>query len=141
MEAPPLSEPLVFADADTGDALTFLGADIDRADAAQINTRLWWRVQKPLTRDYSFGLHLLDTNGALVAQSDGPVQHYGAETVQTSTMQPERIYIDFRSLTLHSDLPPGQYRLALVVYRPWDNVRLTSGVGADRLVLDTITFP
>lgn len=141
MEAPPLSEPVVFADSDTGDALAFYGADIDRVDAAQIDTRLWWRVEQPLARDYSFGLHLLDTSGNLVAQNDGPVQHYGAETVQTSTMQPGRIYIDFRSLTLPPDLPSGQYALTLVVYRPWDNLRLTLADGVDHLLLETITLP
>jgi hypothetical protein len=141
MEAPPLAEPLIFDDPDTGNVLPFWGADIDRADSEQIDTRLWWRVEEPPTRDLSFGLHLLDANGALVAQNDGPIEHYGSSTVQTSNMQPETIYIDFRSLTLPPDLPPGEYVLTLAVYRPWDNVLLTLPDGSERLVLKTITIP
>lgn len=140
MEAPPLSTPLIFRDADGAHEVPFWGADVDRVTETEIGTRLWWRVAEPLDQDYSFGLHLLDTNGILVAQNDGPIVHYGAEPVPTSTMQVGRLYIDFRSLPRTASLAPGEYHLALVVYQPWDGARLTLPDGADHLVLQTLTL-
>lgn len=133
MEAPPWTEPMTF-----GDHLAFWGADVDSVTDTEIRTRLWWRVAEPPPVDYSIGLQLLNSDGALVAQNDGPIHHYAVETVQTSSLQPERIYIDFRSVALPPELPAGEYRLTLVVYQSWDGVRLTLPDGSDHLVLDTI---
>jgi hypothetical protein len=56
-------------------------------------------------------------------------------------MEPGKIYIDARSLTLPGNLPDGSYQLALVVYQSWDQVRLTLSDGTDYLLLDTIYLP
>jgi hypothetical protein len=136
MEAPPLDEPQIF-----GDEIAFWGADVDSVTDDQINTRLWWRVEEAPLLDYSIGLQLLNADGALVAQHDGPIQHYGAETVQTSGMQPGKIYIDFRSLALPPELSEGEYALWLTVYQPWDGERLLLPDGSDHLLLESITVP
>ncbi|MCC6615834.1 MAG: hypothetical protein IT320_20355 [Anaerolineae bacterium] len=86
-------------------------------------------VHPPL--DCAIGLYLLDGSGALVAQADGPINHYDHAIVPTSQMQPGQIYIDYRALDLSEDLPPGDYTLMLAVYQPWDGVRLTLPGGAD----------
>ena len=80
-------------------------------------------------------------DGALVAQSDGPINHYGVQIVQTSQLQPGKIYIDWRTLTLPPDLPSGTYTLELVVYQSWDNTRLTLADGSDALKLEALTIP
>lgn len=134
MEAPPHAEPIPF-----GERMLFWGADVDDVTADEIRLRLWWRVEQPPERDYSIGVHLLDAQGALIAQHDGAIMHYGVETVQTSAMQPGRIYIDWRTIPLPDELPPGEYTLALVVYQPWDGVRLVLPDGADYLALQTVT--
>lgn len=133
MEAPPLTEPVAF-----GERMLFWGADVDSQSADAISVRLWWRVEQAPERDYSIGLHLLDGAGALVAQSDGAIQHYGAETVQTSALQVGRLYIDHRTLALPA-LPGGPYRLQLVVYQSWDGLRLPVSE-ADSYLIDTITI-
>jgi hypothetical protein len=61
---------------------------VDSVTGTEINTRLRWRVSQPPSLDYSIGLQLLNGAGMLVAQNDGPIQHYGVETVQTSGLQP-----------------------------------------------------
>jgi hypothetical protein len=48
----------------------------------------------------------MDSEGHLVAQSDGPINHYGNETVDTNMMQPGKIYIDYRSLALPPTINP-----------------------------------
>jgi hypothetical protein len=135
MEAPPWEEPTVF-----GDDMAFWGADVDSVSREAIRTRLWWRVEQPPDADYSLSLQLLDGSGGLVAQMDGPIHHYGAEILQTSQLEPERIYIDHRAITVPPDLPTGEYTLALVVYQSWDGVRLTLPDGSNSLILDSVTI-
>lgn len=86
-------------------------------------------------------LRLLDSAGAVVAQTDGAIQHYGQETVQTSQMQPNKIYIDFRTITLPQGLSPGTYQLSLVVYDWQSGQRLLMPDGSDNLLLDSVTVP
>jgi hypothetical protein len=136
MEAPPWETPQIF-----GDDMAFWGADVDAVSRESIQTRLWWKVEQTPLIDYSVGLHLLDSNGTMIAQSDGPINHYGAEVMNTSQFEPRRIYIDFRSLNLPSGLPAGQYQLEMVVYDWQTNERLTLADSTDHLVLDTIKIP
>jgi hypothetical protein len=136
MEAPPWDEPAMF-----GEEMAFWGADVDRVNGGAIETRLWWRVEQRPHLDYSTSLQLLDSSGALVAQADGPINHYGTVVVETSQLEPGRIYIDHRSITLPPELPTGDYSLALVVYQPSDGVRLALADGGGSLVLDTFTIP
>ncbi len=136
MEAPPWDEPAVF-----GEHMAFWGADVDSVDEETVRTRLWWRVEQAPELNYSMSLQLLDSSGGLVAQADGPINHFGAEIVETSRLEPGRIYIDHRPLTLPPGLPSGEYRLALVVYQSWDGARLTLADGTDALVVNTIPVP
>jgi hypothetical protein len=135
MEAPPWTAPQVF-----GADMAFWGADVDGVTRESIQTRLWWKVENAPALDYSIGLHLLDANGVMVAQADGPTHHYGQETVNTSQFEPGRIYIDFRNLTLPGNLPSGDYQLELVVYDWQTNERLALADGADHLTLDVVTI-
>jgi hypothetical protein len=133
MEAPPAETAQVF-----GEQLGFLGVDVDQVGRDGIALRLWWRADAAVVLDYSIGVQMLDSSGALVAQSDGPIQHYGSEVVQTSAMQPGKLYIDWRTLTPAAPLPPGDYTLHVIVYQSWDSVRLTLDGGADSFVLPAL---
>ncbi len=136
MEAPPLDAPEVF-----GAEMAFWGADVDAVSREAISTRLWWRVEQAPTLDYSISLQLVNAAGEIVTQKDGPIIHYGVDTVQTSQLQPEKIYIDFRALDLPPDLPAGAYTLELVVYQSWDGERLALPDGKDALALETLQLP
>jgi hypothetical protein len=99
-------------------------------------------VDQPPALDYSIGLYLLDVSDNLLAQVDGPIHdRYLDSAVQTSQLEPGRIYIDRRTLALPPTLPAGEYRLALVAYQTWDNVRLRLPDGGDMLVLGPVTVP
>lgn len=137
LEAPPLSEPLVF-----GENLSFWGADVDSVTHQSVAVRLWWKVDQPPGGDYSIGLHLLDDRGGLVAQVDRPIRdQYLNQDIQTSQLEPGRIYIDSRTLDLSPGLPAGDYQLTLVVYQSWDSVRLTLPDGTDTLLLNRMKLP
>jgi hypothetical protein len=142
MLAPPFHTPIRFTDAESGNVVPFYGADLDRDAAGLLRADLWWRVETALTRDYSIALHLLNTEGMLIAQHDGPIHHYGVEVVQTSAMQLGRIYVDERALVLPADLPAGTYTPFVLVYRFWDGLRLRVESGqADAVALEPITIP
>lgn len=132
MEAPPLAEPVRF-----GADMDFWGVDVDSVTPATITTRLWWRVEQAPALDYSISLRLVDAVGTVAGQADGPINHYGAEVVQTSQLEPGKIYIDWRSISFDPSLPPGRYHLELVVYQSWDGQRLRLPDGADALTLWT----
>jgi hypothetical protein len=133
MEAPPWSSPQVF-----GEHMAFWGADIDSVSPELIQTRLWWKVEQTPSQDYSMSLQVFDENGALVANADGPINHYKKQVFNTSQLLPEQIYIDFRDVAISPRLSPGSYRLALVVYNWQTNERLPLPDGADHLELGTV---
>jgi hypothetical protein len=138
MEAPPLTEPIRF-----GDALDFLGAQVIRDSAGlrwglDVDVRLWWTTHSALPVNYSFSLRLVDNSGALIAQSDGAINHYGQEIVETSALQPERIYIDHRSVKFPTDAPERVYELRLVVYDPATGERLLLPDGSDSVLIQML---
>lgn len=141
MEAPPLDESVPFTGTDG--SVPFRGLTVDVVTGEALDARLWWQVANgsaapPL--DYSIGVQLLDRAGQLVAQSDGPINHYGETLVQTSQLEPGRIYMDERTLSLPAGLAPGEYQLAVVVYQPWDGARLLLPDGRDAWTT-TVTIP
>lgn len=93
---------------------------------------LGWRLSPAVPPDtYSFGLHLDDAGGALVAQIDAGLAY------QRFACQPVALDV--------SGLPPGDYTLKIVVYRWQDGTRLTgvaaqTGETADRLTLAAVTI-
>jgi len=136
MEAPPLKTPQAF-----GAEMLFWGADVNSISSASVDVHLWWKVDKTPTTSYSIGLQLLDASGNLMAQADGPINHYGTETVDTNAMQAGKIYIDYRSLTLPSTIASGQYQLQLIVYDWQTGKRLLLADGSDHLALEPISIP
>ena len=136
MEAPPLKITQSF-----GTDMPFWGVDMAAVSHSSVDVHLWWKVDRTPTINYSIGLHLLDAAGNLVAQSDGPINHYGSEIVDANTMQPGKIYIDYRSLSLPTTIAPGQYQLELIVYDWQTGNRLLQADGADHLLLDPISIP
>lgn len=136
MEAPPLKTPQTF-----GTEMPFWGADVNSISDSSVDIHLWWKVDKTPTTSYSIGLQLLDSSGNLVAQADGPINHYGNETVDTNVMQPGKIYIDYRSLALPSVITAGTYQLQLIVYDWQTGKRLLLTDGEDHLMLDPINIP
>ncbi len=130
MEAPPWNAPQTF-----GENMAFWGADVEPITDDTIHTRLWWKIEQTPSTDYSMSLRLLDTNGELISQADGPINHYGVQVVNTSQLEIGKIYIDFRDLTVPPSLPAGDYQLNLVVYDWQTDERLFLPNGADSLAL------
>jgi len=130
-----------------GDALRFRGHSIPTGTLYRtgdtLTVRTWWSVDAPLERDYSIGLHLIDSKGNLVAQVDsGPTGRFTPD--RTSLWMPGEVYRDDRQLRIPWCLLTGSYQVRLVVYGWWDGGRLAPGDSPshkpdDSLLLEPIT--
>lgn len=78
-----------------------------------LTVSLWWSTAEPLTASYSISAFLLDENGFLRAQHDGPPQEGNKPT---NEWQPDTIVFDAHRISIPADLPAGEYQLAVKVY-------------------------
>ena len=75
--------------------------------------RLEWQLSQPAAADYTLGVYLLDEQGGLKAQYDSWAR--GGFLAMTHWPLQTSVF-DQRSLELPSDLPPGDYQVAVAVY-------------------------
>lgn len=136
MEAPPATEPTLF-----GSDMAFWGLDVDAVTAQTIRLRLWWRVARAPLASYSLSVRLIDSAGNLLAQNDGPINHYGQGAVDSSLLEPGQLYIDWRQLDLPPGLAAGTYQLTLAVYDWQTGERLTLANGTDVLTMRSLEIP
>jgi hypothetical protein len=111
-----------------GDSIRLNGAEVGDGDTLlaggqSLAVKLWWSTTRTLDVDYSISVALLDGQGQLVAQVDGPATAPDTPP-QTSAWQSNVFYEDYRTLQIPPGLSSGQYRLVVTVYQWWDNVRL-----------------
>ncbi len=93
-----------------------------------------WRAAVPVGGDYVLTAQLLDGNGQLVSQSDGPPAGGAAPT---SSWRPGESVLDTRTLILPAQ--PGRYTLGIAVYELPSVRRLpVPGASADLVVLGPI---
>jgi uncharacterized membrane protein len=88
-------------------------------DGERLPLDLWWSVSKQPTLDYSVGVFILDSAGAVRADHNGPPAD--KPTTQWSVGD---VYFDRHTLTIPADLPAGHYSLVVKVYWYGDNQAL-----------------
>jgi hypothetical protein len=96
---------------------------------------LFWQARQWIAQDYTVFVHLLDGQGKIWAQHDGPPQN-GA--LPTSAWNPGELLRDEHLLTVDAQAPPGNYRLAIGLYDPATLQRLPVFDAQGRLVGDTV---
>jgi hypothetical protein len=94
----------------------FLGYRLETKPARPgeaLSLTLYWRTDDPLPDDYTMFVHVLNTEGRLVAQHDGqPIYGYfPTSRWPTGEVIPDRI-----AIPLPEDLPPGRYSLIAGMY-------------------------
>jgi len=77
----PVSSPRVYGALFALDS-SLIASDVRPGDRLHID--LWWSALKVPTRDYSVGVFLMNANGVVVAQQDGPPSSVSEGTVPTS---------------------------------------------------------
>ncbi len=99
-----------------------------------IDIALGLYTTQTLPLDYSLGVYLLDADGRVAAQQDGP-----PAGLRTSQWKPGERFCDYR--TLHLPDATGDYTLRAALYDPISGVRLALDQGGDALItLQSITI-
>jgi uncharacterized membrane protein len=130
--APPMkAQPQHPREATFWQILHLRGADLPaeplRAGQA-LSFALYWESDAPLPVDLNSFAHLLDEEGAVVAQLDWTPQD-ALGYLPTTAWQPGRLVVDRQTTPLSMQVPPGSYRLVVGWYYPATGDRLPVTVG------------
>ena len=116
--------------------IRLVGYDLNASEVAageDIMFRHYWRADSPTNVDHHVFNHLLDEDGAIVAQFDY-VPLWDGRRPTTTWDDPDEILLGREfSLSLPVDLPPGRYRLISGLYDPLTSQRLTSPEWIDHI--------
>jgi hypothetical protein len=93
---------------------------------------LHWQTAAPLRENYHIFIHLLDTQGQIMTQTDGQP---GQWMRPTSTWAVGESIVDRHGLWIPPETAPGSYLLLVGVYRPTDGQRLPLADGAEAIHL------
>lgn len=123
-----------------GDVATLLGANVVPDDlvvrsGTALTATLFWRAESETTTSYRVFLHLVDSEGELVAQSDGVPA--GWERPTTGWV-PGEVITDRRTLTIPDGVLAGDYALVAGLYDP-DGGRLTNPRGESAVSVASVT--
>ena len=86
-----------------------------------LDVTLYWQADKTQAADYTLFLHVIDADGKLVAQADGPPLQ---GDWPTSAWQPGHTLQDLRTVALPDTLAAGAYTLLAGWYDPASGARL-----------------
>jgi hypothetical protein len=118
---------------------TIFGIDVEPGTSnlspgTPVTILLVWRAEQETRTSYHVFLHLLDSDGRLIAQSDGIPANW---TRPTTGWLPGEYISDVRVLTLPPDADEGRYTLLAGMYTPGAE-RLTTPAGEDAVRLATL---
>lgn len=139
--ARPATPPERRLNVELGDRILLLGYSLRRSDSA-LEVVLQWQAIRNVNADYTVFVHLLSSDGTIVAQHDGePAEGLAA----TSIWMPGQDIRDEHRLALPADLAPGMYRLVCGMYDQATDERLVITEGSvswqeDMILLQEITF-
>lgn len=114
----------VTLNASFGDSIALLGYSLSPPNLAAgqpVRVTLVWKATSRVDSDYVVFLHLLNSQGDIVAQRDGPPQD---GSYPTSLWGPGEFVADEHELSIPGNLPAGVYDLAIGLYRPDSGERL-----------------
>jgi hypothetical protein len=102
---------------------------------ASIRLTLYWQASRPVDRDYTVFVHVVDAGDGIPIQDDAPP---GDPYFPTSTWLPGQTVVDDHTLTLPAGLPAGQYRVLVGLYHRPSNDRLPATDARGQLLGDAV---
>jgi len=120
-----------------GDRIRLLGytlADAAAAPGDRLALVLYWQAPVPPGTDYTVFVHLLDEEGQIRGQGDGPP---AGGFYPTSHWDPGEIVVDSRQVAVDAGAPPGTYRLVVGLYVLSTDRRLLTEEG-DQVLIDEV---
>ncbi len=133
-EVAKIARPLDF---NFGDALRLSGWQTpEKINAgSKLTINLYWQTLRPPGQNYTTFLHLLDTQGKIVAQIDlAPL----AGTRPTSVWKSGEVVADDYPLTIPPNLVPGNYRLSVGLYVAPNGPRLSLSANQTEAVIGSL---
>ena len=137
-------EPEVMVDARLGDHIRLHGYSLPDGPFASgdvIPITLFWETDAPLAERYKVFLHLVDSDGRLVAQTDAEP---GGNFLPTVDWPAGAVLTDRHGVLLPPAVPSGEYTLVAGLYRLVSGERLAVTVNGepagDDLVLGTVVL-
>jgi hypothetical protein len=121
------------------DAIDLIGYTLEPAAAGGGDTvalTLYWRSRRPVERDYTVFVHLVDDGGRLALAADGQPRLGG---YPTSIWSPGEVIEDLHTLQIPADLAAGTYRVAIGLYLLDGGQRLAVD-GSDQVQLSAISI-
>ena len=97
---------------------------------------LVWQAETELSESYRVFVHLLATDGSIVAQADGLPANW---TRPTTGWLPGEFIRDPHTINVPPSLPAGEYSLVTGLYLP-NSSRLQQANGRDNIPLTTLTI-
>jgi hypothetical protein len=133
--------PQIPLDVTFGDQLKLIGADVTATSAqpgGQSEITLYWQALKPIDKDYSTFVHLLDANDIVVAQRD---MYPGQGLWPTSQMKPGDIITSRYVLNIPATAyAPDQLKWEVGVYDFASQQRLAASSGGDNVRFGSLEF-
>jgi 4-amino-4-deoxy-L-arabinose transferase-like glycosyltransferase len=120
-DLPPVGHAL---DVMVGRRAHLMGYDLDASRAqpgGQVLLTLYWQAGGPMTKPFRVFTHLVDGEGAVREQHDGPP---GGDCCPANTWVDGEIIVDQHPISLGAGLPPGTYRLVVGMYDQDRDTRL-----------------
>jgi hypothetical protein len=115
-----------------GEVAALVGYRQQLTTGQKLRLTLLWRAAGSDERDYTVFLHLLDSQGQLVAGQDNAPWHGALPTTQ---WQPGQYVADPYELQLPPDAPAGPYQFEVGMYDAHTGQRLPVSPGGDRVLL------
>jgi 4-amino-4-deoxy-L-arabinose transferase-like glycosyltransferase len=145
-EPPPPAFPQYRTEAVLGEEIRLLGYDLSPgpldgiAAGEALRLTLYWQPLAEIRKDYTVFVHLVDKEGQIRGQGDGPPLEGG---YPTSYWHPGEAVKDTHTVTVDAEASPGNYRLLVGLYTLGDGIRLpvTFGPqeGPDSVLLTSLT--
>jgi hypothetical protein len=118
----PTSTPEVPLDADFDGRIRLLGYTLNcGSEGSGCNVRLYWQAMAGQDVDYTVFVHLVGEDGQVVSQHDGMPD---GGFYPTSVWELGEVVVDEHQIDLPEDMPPGDYRLLVGLYRLETDERL-----------------
>ncbi|NJN82499.1 MAG: DUF2079 domain-containing protein [Caldilineaceae bacterium] len=134
------SEPADRLNVTFGDEILLEGATLEQqavSPGENLEFSLHWRAIQPPIFDYAVFAHLLDADGAKVAQLDWQPQDAIGRLPATAWIVDQPV-VDSQSIPLPAQLPAGTYRLIVGLYNWQNGVRVATN-GPDAGADDAVT--
>jgi hypothetical protein len=98
---------------------------------------LYWEPGGPLSADYTVFVHLVDAEGDILAQGDGPPRE---GRYPTTLWGADERFSDAHTILLPDTIDDGAYTLLVGLYSPEDGARLPLEAGGDTVRLDLAVY-